>query len=73
MWARSNLRSAEAALELFASLKALQSGGALRQRMLSKSADIIAQFGREVAGTFVLFDTDKARPRSSRTVPGTLP
>ena len=44
----SNLRSAEAALELFASLKELRSGGALRARMLSKSADIVQQFGREV-------------------------
>lgn len=60
----SNLRSAEAALELFASLKALRSGGALRQRMLSKSADIVLQFGREVDAMAALFEADKVRQHS---------
>jgi hypothetical protein len=71
--ALSNLRSAEAALQLFASLKELRSGGALRARMLSKSNDIVLQFGREVDATATLFETDKVIMSFPSSPPTYLP
>ncbi len=51
----SKLRSAEAALDFMARLKQLGSGGALHQKVLSKSTDILLQAGKEIDGIVNVF------------------
>ena len=59
------LRSTEAALELLDSFKPLRTRGIIRQQMLSKSLDILQQFGRELDATTNIFNMHKARCASS--------
>lgn len=63
------LRSTEAALELLDSFKPLRTRGIIRQQMLSKSLDILQQFGRELDATTNIFNMHKARCASSVTAP----
>ena len=42
-----------------ARLKQLGSGGALQQKMLSKSADIVMQVGKEIDNMAVIFHENK--------------
>ncbi len=58
MWC-SKLRSAEAALDFMGRLKQLGSGGALQQKMLSKSTDIVLQVGKEIDNMATIFHENK--------------
>ncbi|BDA41784.1 probable Dynein-1-alpha heavy chain, flagellar inner arm I1 complex [Coccomyxa sp. Obi] len=58
----SKLRSAEAALDFMARLKQLGSGGALHQKVLSKSTDILLQAGKEIDGIAEIFRENQAFP-----------
>ena len=62
---KRELRSTEAALELLDSFKPLRTRGIIRQQMLSKSLDILQQFGRELDATTNIFNMHKARCASS--------
>ena len=57
---RSKLGNAEAALDFLCELRELKCGTALEQKMLSKSGDIVRQFGKEVDAASMLFHERKA-------------
>ena len=57
--ARSKLVSTEAALDFLAELRGLNCGTTLEQKMMSKSADLIRQFGKEVDATSIAFHERK--------------
>ena len=57
---RSKLGNAEAALDFLCELRDLKCGTALEQKMLSKSADLVRQFGKEVDAASMLFRERKA-------------
>lgn len=62
------MKSAEAALDFFARLKQLGSGGDLQQKMLSKASAIVLQVGKEIDGLAHIFHQNKvstAIPNSS--------
>ncbi|KAK9825454.1 hypothetical protein WJX81_002895 [Elliptochloris bilobata] len=60
------LRSTEAALELLDSFKLLRTCGIIRQQMLSKSLDILQQFGRELDTITTVFNQHKDKPPVAR-------
>ena len=51
--------STEAALDFLSELRSLNCGTALEQKMMSKSADLIRQFGKEVDATSIAFHERK--------------
>ena len=55
----SKLVSTEAALDFLSELRGMNCGTALEQKMLSKSADLIRQFGKEVDATSIVFHERK--------------
>ena len=55
----STLLSTEAALDFLSELRGLNCGTALEQKMLSKSADLVRQFGKEVDTTSIFFHERK--------------
>ena len=55
----SKLVSTEAALDFLAELRGLNCGTTLEQKMMSKSADLIRQFGKEVDATSITFHERK--------------
>ena len=57
---RSKLGNAEAALDFLCELRDLKCGAALEQKMLSKSTDLVRQFGKEVDAASMLFHERKA-------------
>lgn len=59
LWVCSKLLSTEAALDFLLELRGLNCGTALEQKMLSKSADLVRQFGKEVDTTSIFFHERK--------------
>ena len=55
----SKLVSTEAALDFLSELRGLNCGTALEQKMMSKSTDLIRQFGKEVDATSIAFHERK--------------
>ena len=49
----------EAALDFLGELRSLHCGSALEQKMASKSADLIRQFGKEIDAAFMAFHERK--------------
>ena len=57
---RSMRGNTAAALDFLCELRDLKCGTALEQKMLSKSADLVRQFGKEVDAASMLFHERKA-------------
>jgi hypothetical protein len=55
------MRSADAALDFFASLKQLGSEGTLEQKMLSKASAIVLQVGKEIDTLSRVFQQNKVQ------------
>ena len=55
----SKLLSTEVALDFLSELRGLNCGTALEQKMLSKSTDLVCQFGKEVDTASIFFHERK--------------
>lgn len=57
------------AFELLASFRSIESRGAIQAQMMSKLADILEQFEREIVAAHEAFDRGKGAPPLTRNQP----